>query len=240
MGGAIFVCFEGVEGSGKTTQAQILANRLNAEDYRITMVREPGTTPLGRHLRDYLKSGQPLSPEAELFLFAAARAELVVGTIKPNLASGISVIADRYEASSVAYQGYGRGLKLKIINTVNQIVTDGCHPDITILLDLQTDEEMKRIGLQLPLEMEFGGENPPNRMDIQSQRRFEDLPVQFHKKVRAGYLKLAKRNKESWVVLDATLDIEELAEKIWDQVSLRLNRVPVKNLPEISLENNLI
>ena len=124
MGGAIFVCFEGVEGSGKTTQAQILQDRLNAENYKVVMVREPGTTPLGQHLRDYLKSSQPLSSKAELLLFAAARAELVGTTIKPNLDAGISIIADRFEASSMAYQGFGRKLSKKIINTLNNYVTN--------------------------------------------------------------------------------------------------------------------
>ncbi len=227
MAGAIFVCFEGVEGSGKTTQAQILQDRLNAENHNVLMVREPGTTPLGLHLRDYLKSNQPLSPEAELLLFAAARAELVGATIKPNLAAGISVIADRYEASSIAYQGYGRGIDLEIIDTLNEYATDGCHPDITVLLDLRTDEEMKRIGLQLPLDMELNDGKPPNRMDIEGQRRFEDLPIRFHEKVRSGYLSLAKKHKDSWIVVDATMSIDEIADQIWKQVSICLRTATI-------------
>lgn len=224
MGRAIFVCFEGVEGSGKTTQAQILQDRLSSENYDAMLVREPGTTPLGQHLREYLKSSQPLSSEAELLLFAAARAELVGATIKPNLAAGISVIADRFEASSIAYQGFGRGLNRRIINRLNDFVTDGCHPDLTILLDLKTDEEMKRIGLQLPLELESDDAEPPNRMDLESQRRFEDLPIKFHEKVRSGYLSLAEKEKETWLVLDATMSVEEIAEKIWNEVGICLSR----------------
>ena len=228
MGGAIFICFEGVEGSGKTTQAQILQDRLNAENYKVVMVREPGTTPLGQHLRDYLKSSQPLSSKAELLLFAAARAELVGTTIKPNLDAGISIIADRFEASSMAYQGFGRKLSKKIINTLNIYVTNEIHPDLTILLDLQTDEEMKRIGLQLPLSIALDGEQTVGRIDIESQRRFEDLPTNFHKRVRSGFLNLAEKSQDSWVVLDARLTIDELAEQVWDAVTLCFDRVNAK------------
>ena len=228
MGGAIFVCFEGVEGSGKTTQAQILQDRLNAENYKVVMVRDPGTTPLGQHLRDYLKSSQPLSSTAELLLFAAARAELVGTTIKPNLDAGISIIADRFEASSMAYQGFGRKLSKKIINTLNNYVTNEIHPDLTILLDLQTDEEMKRIGLQLPLSIALDGEQTVGRIDIESQRRFEDLPTNFHKRVRSGFLNLAEKSQDSWVVLDARLTIDELAEQVWDAVTLCFDRVNAK------------
>ena len=228
MGGAIFVCFEGVEGSGKTTQAQILQDRLNAENYKAVMVREPGTTPLGQHLRDYLKSSQPLSSKAELLLFAAARAELVGTTIKPNLDAGISIIADRFEASSMAYQGFGRKLSKKMITALNNYVTNEIHPDLTILLDLQTDEEMKRIGLQLPLSMALDGEQTVGRIDSENQRRFEDLPTNFHKRVRSGFLDLAEKSQDSWVVLDARLTIDELAEQVWNAVSLCFDRVNAK------------
>jgi dTMP kinase len=228
VGGAIFVCFEGVEGSGKTTQAQILQDRLNAENYKAVMVREPGTTPLGQHLRDYLKSSQPLSSKAELLLFAAARAELVGTTIKPNLDAGISIIADRFEASSMAYQGFGRKLSKKMITALNNYVTNEIHPDLTILLDLQTDEEMKRIGLQLPLSMALGGEQTVGRIDKENQRRFEDLPTNFHKRVRSGFLDLAEKSQDSWVVLDARLTIDELAEQVWNAVSLCFDRVNAK------------
>ena len=192
------------------------------------MVREPGTTPLGQHLRDYLKSSQPLSSKAELLLFAAARAELVGTTIKPNLDAGISIIADRFEASSMAYQGFGRKLSKKMITALNNYVTNGIHPDLTILLDLQTDEEMKRIGLQLPLSMALDGEQTVGRIDSENQRRFEDLPTNFHKRVRSGFLDLAEKSQDSWVVLDARLTIDELAEQVWNAVSLCFDKVNAK------------
>jgi len=192
------------------------------------MVREPGTTPLGQHLRDYLKSSQPLSSKAELLLFAAARAELVGTTIKPNLDAGISIIADRFEASSMAYQGFGRKLSKKMITALNNYVTNEIHPDLTILLDLQTDEEMKRIGLQLPLSMALGGEQTVGRIDKENQRRFEDLPTNFHKRVRSGFLDLAEKSQDSWVVLDARLTIDELAEQVWNAVSLCFDKVNAK------------
>ena len=161
-------------------------------------------------------------------MFAAARAELVGTTIKPNLDAGISIIADRFEASSMAYQGFGRKLSKKMITALNNYVTNEIHPDLTILLDLQTDEEMKRIGLQLPLSMALGGEQTVGRIDKENQRRFEDLPTNFHKRVRSGFLDLAEKSQDSWVVLDARLTIDELAEQVWNAVSLCFDRVNAK------------
>lgn len=219
----IFVSFEGGEGAGKTTQAEILHKRLWNADIPAVLVHEPGSTSLGRHLRDYLKSKHPLSKEAELLLFEAARVELVAEKIKPSLDNGFSVVADRFEASSVAYQGYGRKIDLQVIHYLNSFVTKGLSPNITFLLDLDPAEGLRRVGnpqLALPLEPD----NVPDigRQDVEGHRRFEEQPLEFHRRVRNGFLALARDNPERWVVIDATLPAEGISQLVWGHVSKRL------------------
>ena len=227
MSSPIFLSFEGCEGSGKTTQAELLFKRLWATDIQAILVHEPGTTPLGRHLRNYLKSLQPLSREAELLLFEAARAELVNTQIKPNLHKGLTVISDRYAASSIAYQGYGRKIDLDIIRRLNSFATQGINPNRTILLDLDPAEGLRRVGSpQLVMPLALQEETEPVREDIEGHRRFEDQPLQFHKKIRDGYLSLAKEDPEHWVILDATLSEEEISRKVWSHVLETLELAP--------------
>ena len=133
MSNGLFIVFEGGEGSGKSTQAERLLQRLSESGRQAILVREPGTTMLGGYLRDYLKSKRPLTLESELLLFAAARAQLVAEEIRPTLERGISVIADRYTGSTVAYQGYGRGISREVVHYLNDYVTGGLAPDITFL-----------------------------------------------------------------------------------------------------------
>ena len=132
----VFIALEGGEGAGKSTQAQLLVTRLQREGRHATLVHEPGTTPLGQHLREYLKSKQKIAPEAELLLFEASRAELMAEVIQPSLDHGISVIADRFAASSIAYQGYGRRIGGKKVRQFNDFATGGLYPDLNILLNL--------------------------------------------------------------------------------------------------------
>lgn len=231
MSGAIFVCFEGVEGSGKTSQAELLHARLWAEGIQATLVREPGSTPLGRHLRDYLKSRQPLSKEAELLLFEAARAELVHSEIRPSLAKGLTVIADRFGASSLAYQGYGRKIDLAVIEYLNRFATQGLDPAITFLLDLDPAAGLRRVGepqMVLPLYPDSTAQ--PVRPDVAGHRRFEDQPLAFHQRIRQGYLALARANQEGWVIIDAALPSSEIEVEVWDHVSRRLGRLPSPSL----------
>ncbi len=219
MSNGLFIVFEGGEGSGKSTQAERLYQGLTEARQPALLVREPGTTPLGLYLRDYLKSKQPLTPQSELLLFEAARAQLVADQIRPSLAKGITVIADRFTGSTIAYQGHGRGIRRDVINYLNDYVTGGLNPDIVFLLDIDPEEGLHRVGspqLQMALTPDTSAD--VGRADVAGQRRFEDQPLAFHNRVRRGYLELAEGNP-NWHILEAWLPEDELAEHIWGIVS---------------------
>ena len=223
MATPLFVSFEGGEGSGKSTQTRLLHDKLWDAGMRATLVHEPGTTPLGEYLRTYLKSSQPLTSEAELLLFEAARAELVNQRIEPSLADGFQVIADRFEASTVAYQGYGRRLDPEVIAYLNQFATGGRTPDLTFLLDLEPAEGLRRVGSpQLSLGLEVGVQAALPREDVEGQRRFEEEALGFHRRVRRGFLELAGADEERWVIIDATMPEEKIARQVWERVSSKL------------------
>ena len=198
---ALFIAFEGGEGCGKSTQAGALYERVLQSGIPAVLCHEPGSTSLGKELRRYLKqTGQPeISPLTELFLFAASRAQLVAEVIRPNLGSGTIVICDRYTGSTVAYQGYGRGLDLDVIQTVNTIVTQGLSPDLVILLDIPVE-----IGLA--------------RKRSAKEDRFESEELTFHQQVREGYLRMAAADPGRWLVVDATLPREKVEQVIWEKV----------------------
>ena len=196
---ASFIVFEGGDGAGKTTQARALIRKLQREGYPTRLTREPGGTPLGESMRRQLKERQDLSPLSELFLVAASRAQLVDRVVGPALHQGINVVCDRYIASTVAYQGYGRGLDLDLIDRVNGAVTGGLAPDLTVLLDLPAEQAINR------------KRNP--RPDV-----FDSAPSDFHRKVREGYLSQAAREPVRWLVLDGTISRGELARQIWDKI----------------------
>ena len=223
MPSPLFISFEGGEGAGKSTQAKILHDSLGAAGIHVALVHEPGTTPLGSYLRDYLKSKQPLSKEAELLLFEAARAELVVEKIRPGLDQGLVVIADRFEASTIAYQGYGRNIDLKVIHYLNSFATSGRLPDLPFLLDLEPADGLRRKGNpQLALPLELGQASAAGPQDIEGHRRFEDESLQFHARIRRGFLTLARADPARWVIIDATLPAGEVSRLVWDQVAKRL------------------
>ena len=160
------------------------------------LTHEPGGTPLGEVLRRWLKSRRQLSSVAELSLFIAARAQLVNEVIGPALESGVTVIADRYAASTVAYQGYGRGLGLGLVQELNQAATGGLTPDLTVLLDL-------------PAEVALGRKASP------MADTFESAPSEFHRRVRDSYLVQAGQDQSHWLVLDATQPQRTLSRLIW-------------------------
>ena len=221
--GPLFISFEGGEGCGKSTQASLLHNRLWGRDIPATIIHEPGSTPLGDHLREYLVKKPRLSKKAELLLFEAARAEVVVTEILPSLDQGLSVVADRFEASTIAYQGWGRKIDLSIIEGLNSFATGDLYPDLTFLLDLDPEKGLQRIG-KPQLSFAFDEEDDPGtgRLDEADARRFEDQPLAFHKRIRRGFLAQAKANPERWITIDAELTVEAISEAVWKHVTDRL------------------
>jgi dTMP kinase len=197
----LFIVFEGGEGSGKTTQAKALANRLRKLGFPVVLTHEPGGTLLGNKLRRWVKWGRGVTTQTELFLFFASRSQLVNKVINPALEKGQIIICDRYEASTLAYQGYGRGMDLGFLKTVNSFVTDGLSPDLTVLLDISAEQGLERKKM---------------KMDV-----FEREGFHFHQRVRDGYLKMAAA-AERWMVVDATLPEERIRDIVWEQVQKSL------------------
>lgn len=200
---ACFIVFEGGDGSGKSTQVRSLLRRLRRRGFDVLRTREPGGTRLGQALRTLLKSGEPMTPISELMLFEAARAQLVQQVIKPFLADGGVVIADRFTSSTMAYQGYGRGLDRELIERLNREATGGLEPDLTVLLDLPVETALAR---------KSNG----------SADNFDSAPVDFHRKIRRGYRALAAADPEGWLILDGQHPPEELGREIWTKVQTLL------------------
>ena len=197
---ALFIVIEGLDGSGKSTQARSLVRRLRRRNHPVLLTHEPGGTPLGETLRRWLKRCRHLSPFAELSLFIAARAQLVKDVVRPALEKGVIVVSDRYIASTVAYQGYGRDMDLGMIDGLNQAATEGLVPGLTVLLDLPPEASLSR--------------KSDTTIDT-----FEAAPLAFHRKVREGYLAQAGRASPcDWLVLDAKQPQRELSRQIWAKV----------------------
>jgi dTMP kinase len=220
----VLISFEGIEGCGKSTQADILVEAMSSAGLQVMPVHEPGSTSLGQYLRRFLKEESvSLTHEAELLLFCAARAELVSTVLRPTLDRGVHVVADRFSDSTMAYQGYGRGLDLEVVRSVNSVATGGLMPDLTFLLDLAPAGGLARVQPQLSLfSMTDEGQTQAVRQEEEGQRGFEVEPLDFHRRVRRGYLELAEQEPERWVVLDAAGLPDELAEQIWQEVRSRL------------------
>jgi dTMP kinase len=199
---SLFITFEGGEGCGKSTQSRILYQRLKKLKIKALLIHEPGVTTLGIKVTNLLKWSKDIkiSPLAELLLFNVSRTQLVTEVIKPNLAKGIIVICDRYADSTTAYQGYGRRLDLNSVKAANALGTQGLIPNLTILMDIPVE-----IGL--------------SRNQEKKPDRFETENMDFHKRVREGYLKLAKAEPKRWLVIDATKNKDEIAGIIWQRVS---------------------
>lgn len=206
----MLITFEGPEGSGKTTQARLLLQHLEELGRKVILVREPGGTPLGDQIRDIVKHARSLtlSPRSEVLLFAASRAELVERVIRPRLEEDYVVICDRYSDSTLAYQGYGRGLPLDQIRCVVEMASCGLTPDLTFLLDLPPELGLTR----------------NKREPAPDWDRFEEEDLDFHRRVREGYLQLAGLEPQRWVVLDATRPRAELHALICKQVEERLRK----------------
>jgi dTMP kinase len=194
----MFVTFEGLDGSGKTTQAELLSERLRADGEDVLATREPGGTALGEGIRDLVLHGGHVGPWAEALLYVTARAQLVDEVIRPALERSATVICDRYVDSSVAYQGVGRELGLDRMLDLNLAAVGGLLPDRTFLLELDPSEVASRI-----------------------QRHFDRLEREgddFRARVAAGYRELAERFPDRIVVLDASRPVEDLAEEVYGRL----------------------
>ena len=191
----LFITFEGGDGCGKTTQIKLLEEYLQSKGYKTLLTREPGSKGLGVKVREILLNYDgEVSPVCESFLFLADRAQNVDCIIKPALEEGTVVICDRHTDSSVAYQGYGRGLDLEQIYKLNAIATGGLKPDLTIVFDVDSEVAQTRVGTE--------------------KDRLESEGMEFHKKVRNGYLEIAKNEPERAVIVDANRSIEEVFDDV--------------------------
>ena len=228
----LFIVFEGIEGSGKTTQAQALKERLHSTNPLVELAREPGGTPLGDELRNLLKYGKTeINAVAELLLFNAARAQLVSDVIKPRLEEGGTVISDRFFASTIAYQGYGRGLPMSLVEGVCDVSRQGVSPDLTVLLDLEPAEGFRRqeyavrdrfdreqtfqLGM---LERSETGETDTAGRD-RGRRPKGGRDLTFYERVRRGYLTLAKQDPVRWLTIDATLPEGTISQMVWEKAA---------------------
>ena len=226
----LFISFEGGEATGKSAQAERLYNRLQRMSYTCFSLHEPGGTPLGDHLRPLIKGDTSLTPTTELFLFSAARAQLVYSRIEPELQQGAIVIVDRYVDSTTVYQGYGyEGIKgrptLDQIQTINLIATREIMPDLTILLDMDPEQALPRRTPRLSLDVDQDSQPVEPRFYEEGQSKYEIKNIAFHKKVREGYLKLVKRDPKRWMVVDASQPADDIEFLIWKRVQTAIEEM---------------
>ena len=205
-----FVVFEGGEAAGKSTQTRLIAAYLVRHGYKVTRVTEPGSTPLGIRVRRLVKYGSMvISPMAETMLFLAARTQLVTEVISPALARGDAVVSDRFADSTLAYQGYGRGLDVANLRRLNAIATGGIVPDLTVLLDIPVEASIKRRSPRVT-----------DRFEAElSDTEHGSSNRNFHEDVRQGFLSLAGQNPNKWLVVDATLPLREVSRLVRTRVS---------------------
>lgn len=195
-----FLTVEGIEGCGKTTQLKRLAKQLRDAGHNCVMTKEPGGTPIGDRVRAILLDPQAEGMDAlsELFLLAASRRQHVVELVQPALEKGAVVLCDRYAEASVVYQGYGRGLDLQQVLDINRWATDGITPDITLVFDLPEAVGLERARSRNATE------------NLMAESRLEGEDLAFHRRVREGYLVLAKEHPERFAVIDANRPIDDV------------------------------
>ncbi len=203
----MLISFEGLDFSGKTTQIRLLVDRLKSIGYNTTLVREPGGTPISEKIRNILldNKNSEMTQIAELFLFSAARNQLINQVILPSMKDGKIVICDRYYDSTTAYQGFGRDINIEAITRINEIATSGTKPDITFFIDIPIDEITKRC-LSANASID----------------RMESSGEEFYKKVRQGYLEIAKHEPERFFVIDGLLSVDTIHETIWKIITKKV------------------
>ena len=198
---ALFIALEGIDGAGKTTQVGLLAQRLKEQQCPLPLLvlHEPGSTVLGERLRHLIKEdlATPLAARAELLLFAAARAQLMEERIKPFLNQGGIVLCDRFSGSTLAYQGYGRGIDLPLVRKAEAIATGGIEPQKVILLDVDVKAALFR------------------KRDLLHLDRFEMEDLKFYERVRQGYLKLSRASQGVWDIIDGNQSPESVSKAVW-------------------------
>ncbi|MCM8783650.1 MAG: dTMP kinase [Candidatus Omnitrophica bacterium] len=195
----IFITFEGPEGSGKSTHAKRLSSFLKSKGHSVILLREPGGTKISEEIRRILldKRNKKIDSKTEALLYLAARAQLVKEKITPALKSGRIVILDRFQDSTIVYQGHGGGLDLSLLDKLGRFVTEGLIPDLTFLLDINTKEGLRRCGLK---------------------DRMEKKSFSFHQRVRKGYLELAKKNPKRFFLIEVDRDIDAVSKRIEKKV----------------------
>ncbi len=196
----LFITFEGADGCGKTTQMKLLAEYLQKQGHDVVLTREPGGKGLGEKVREILLNYDgEVSDRCESFLFLADRAQNIDIIVNPAVEAGKIVLCDRHTDSTVAYQGYGRGLDLDRINLLNNIAVNGRKPDLTFVFDIDTETSMKRVGKE--------------------KDRMENAGIEFHNRVREGYLKIAQQEPERIKVIDASKSIEEIHKEVLNKIA---------------------
>ncbi len=203
----MFITFEGIDGSGKTTQINLLSARLRERGIDVLALREPGGNEISENIREVLLSSKnEIGVRAELLLFVAARAQLVEKVIRPALDAGKLVICDRYCDSSVAYQGFGRGINIEDVHSCNKFATNNLVPNLTFFLDVPTTVGLGRTSSR--------GEKVLDRMERAGESFFD--------KARNGYLSIAESEPDRFIVLDGSATPEEIHEEIWEFVGKQL------------------
>jgi dTMP kinase len=203
-----FITFEGIEGCGKTTQVRLLAELLKTRGIPVQLTREPGGCPIADQIRSILLDGanRSLTPLAELLLYASARSQHVSEVISPALTEGCVVLCDRFTDATLAYQGFARGLNQELIMSLNKLAAGDTVPQLTILIDCPVEVGLERALLRI------------NSTSGAREERFELESLEFHRRVRDGYLQLAAKEPERFVVVDGTAVVEETASVIADSV----------------------
>ncbi|MBI5215550.1 MAG: dTMP kinase [Ignavibacteriae bacterium] len=203
----MFISFEGLDLCGKTTQSQLLVERLTSLGKRVVYLREPGGTEISEKIRDILLDlrHSEMSAKAELFLFSAARTQLVSQVIKPAIAEGTFVICDRFYDSTTAYQGFGRGINLEEIHAINRIAVDGTIPDLTLFISVPLDEILRRQQIKKGID------------------RMESSGIQFYERVLHGFEQLATAEPSRFVVINGMQTKEEVHNTIWNSIQQRLS-----------------
>lgn len=202
-----FITFEGPEGSGKTTVIQQVAQKLENQ-YSVVLTREPGGVKTGEQIREVLLEGDDMDDRTEALLFAASRREHLVGKVIPSLENGKLVLCDRYIDSSLAYQGYARGIGIEEVKSINEFAINGLYPDITIYLDVSVAVGRERI-----------------LKNQRNQNRLDQEDVKFHEKVVEGYKKIIHNESERFIVIEAHRSIDEVVNATYESISKYLEKL---------------